>query len=512
MSRVALTIKNAWIALIFQLLYIIIQFFSRDIFLDNLGDDFIGTVGTLKSILQFLNLSELGIGTAVGFALYKPIYDNNREAINEIIGYLGFLYKRIGLFVLSVSLILMLFFPYFFQNTNINFYTIIFLFIALLVSNLLSYFFAYYMFLLQADQKSYVNITIGQSVFILRLFLQCLVLIYFQDVMLWILLELVTPFIYIFILRKKIRQTYPWLIFNFKITKTIRKRHKGLLKKIKQISFHKLGTFVTNSTDNIIIFSMVSPAMVAFVGNYQMIMNNINLLVSKLFDGTNASVGNLVAENDLKSMLKVFWEFMALRFLIAGCSTILLYIGFDDFLTLWLGEKYLLSNTILIVLIIIFFMLQVRQPIDSFKQAYGLYDDVWSPVVQSIINLALSIIFVLKYGVLGVFIGTMLSQFIIVMLWRPYYVFKYGFKINHVIYWKGFGLHLLYFSMAFGIYYLISINFILDTSTNLLSLFVRLLKYGILFFLIYFSILALFSLGFKNIIERFYNLIKKKFK
>src|SRR5690606_22523886 len=233
-------------------------------------------------------------------------------------------------------------------------------------------------------------ITIGQSVFILRLVLQCLVLIYLQNVMLWILLELLTPFVYIFILRKKIRHTYPWLVFNLKLTKDNRNNQKSLLKKIKQISFHKLGTFVSNSTDNIIVFSMVNPAMVAFVGNYQMIINNINLLVSKLFDGTNASVGNLVAENDLKTMLKVFWEFMALRFLIAGCSTILLYIGFDSLITLWLGEKYLLSNTILIVLIMIFFVLQIRQPIDSFKQAYGLYDDIWSPVAQSVINLVFS--------------------------------------------------------------------------------------------------------------------------
>ena len=109
MSRVALSIKNAWIALVFQLIYVGIQFFSRDIFLEKLGDSFIGTVETLKSILQFLNLSELGIGAAVGFSLYQPIFNNNREKINEIIGYLGFLYKRIGFFVLSSALLLMFF-------------------------------------------------------------------------------------------------------------------------------------------------------------------------------------------------------------------------------------------------------------------------------------------------------------------------------------------------------------------------------------------------------------------
>ena len=110
MSRLALTLKNAWIALVFYIAYIFIQFYSRNIFLDRLGDDFMGVVGTLKSILQFLNLSELGIGAAVGFSLYKPIYDKNRDKINEIIGYLGFLYQRIGVFVFSAAMLLLFFF------------------------------------------------------------------------------------------------------------------------------------------------------------------------------------------------------------------------------------------------------------------------------------------------------------------------------------------------------------------------------------------------------------------
>lgn len=510
MSRVALTIKNAWIALVFQLIYIVIQFFSRDIFLEKLGDSFIGTVETLKSILQFLNLSELGIGAAVGFSLYKPLFDNNRDKINEIIGYLGFLYKRIGFFVLISALLLMFFFPLIFKDTEISLPIIIFLFIALLVSNLISYFFAYYMFLLEADQKGYINITINQSVFVLRLVLQCIVLIYLENIQLWILLELVTPFIYIFILRKKIRQVYPWLIFNLKVTKEIRNNNKALLKKIKQLSFHKLGTFVSNSTDNIIIFSFINPSTVAFVGNYQMIMNNINLLVGKLFEGTNAGVGNLVAENDIKNMLKVFWEFMALRFFIAGCSSILLFIGFDSLISLWLGDKYLLSQTVLLALIIIFFMLQVRQPIDSFKQAYGLYDDIWSPVIQSIINLLFSIVFVIKYGVLGVFLGTMISQFIIVMLWRPYYVFKYGFQINHWIYWKGFGFHLVLFAITYLLYHLLTQNYNFEGSTNLITLFVNLLKFGVLFISIYFAVLSLFSRGFRELLNRVVQLIRNK--
>jgi O-antigen/teichoic acid export membrane protein len=249
---------------------------------------------------------------------------------------------------------------------------------------------------------------------------------------------------------------------------------------------------------------------VAIVGNYQMVMNNISLLVGKLFEGTNASVGNLVSENDIKKTLKVFWEFMSLRFFFAGCTSIALYIGFDDFLRLWLGEEYLLSHTILITLIVIFFMLQVRQPVDSFKQAYGLYSDIWAPVIQSVINLVLSIIFVIKYGILGVFLGTLISQFLITMLWKPYYMFKYGFNVSHFIYWKGFGFHLLYLAVTYAIYYYVSGFINIEISSALLLLFVKLLVSSLLFLVIYFSILITFSKGFKNLINRVYLLIKAK--
>ncbi len=512
MSRVALTLKNAWIALIFYVVYIGVQFYSRNIFLDRLGDDFMGIVGTLKNILQFLNLSELGIGAAVGFSLYKPIYDNNKEKINEIIGYLGFLYKRIGLFVFSAAMILLLFFPTIFSKTDISLGIIIFLFIALLTSNLLSYLFAYHVFLLEADQKGYKNVKINQSIFILRLLLQCVALLVFNSLLFWIALELLMPFIYIFLVRKKVKQTYPWLKFKFKATKEIRARNKALLKKIKELSFHKIGNFVSNGTDNIVIFSFINPATVAFVVNYQLIMNNINTLVSQFFNGTNASVGNLVAENNMGNTMKVFWEMMALRFFFAGCASILMFVGFDDLITIWLGSKYIMSQNVLISLIIIFYILQIRTPVNTFVQAYGLYSDVWAPLVQSLINLAISIIMVIKLGVIGVFIGTIISQTAIVLLWRPFYLFRSGFQINVLEYWKGFVLHLIYFGLAIGAYYVI-IDYIdiFETGENLIYLLLKLVNHGIVFTVIYMIVLRLLSRGFTNLTSRLLTLVKTRF-
>ncbi len=510
MSRLAHTIKNARIALIFHVLYVLTQFVARNVFLEYLGDDFVGTTGTIKSILQFLNLAELGIGAAVGFSLYGPIFKNDRAKINEIIGYLGFLYKRIGFIVLAVAIVLTFFFPFIFANSSVDDTLILYLFAALLTSNLLSYFFAYFMFLLEADQKNYVNNIINQSIFILRLLLQCLILFYLKDIVLWITMEIVSSVLYVFLLRRKIKKIYPWLDFKYKTTKEIRQENKLLLQKIKQLSVHKIGNFVSNGTDNILIFAFINPESVAFVGNYQLVMNNLNTLLNKLFVGTNASVGNLVAENDLKTMDKVFWEMMALRFFFAGIMCMGLWAGFDSFIIFWLGENYLLSKYILLCFISIFFILQVRQPVDCFKQAYGLYSDTWAPIVQSIVNLAISLVCIIKYGIIGVLFGTVVSQLIIVMVWRPYFLFRNGFKWPVIKYVRGFTFHLLYLSLA-GFLCFTSLNYIdFKSGSGWISSLFNLISSCLIFAVFYFLILKFFSKGFKDVINRLINYFKKR--
>ena len=132
MSRVKYALKNIKVNLVFYLLYTLVGFFSRKIFLEYLGNEFVGLVGTLQGILGFLNLAELGIGTAIGFSLYKPLYENDRGTLNKIISLMGYLYKRVALLVLGVGVICSLFFGYFFEDTPFSLVLILYCFYAFL--------------------------------------------------------------------------------------------------------------------------------------------------------------------------------------------------------------------------------------------------------------------------------------------------------------------------------------------------------------------------------------------
>ena len=117
-SRVKKTLLNARVNLVFYFLTLALSFFSRKIFLDCLGADFVGLTGTLQNLLGFLNLAELGIGSAIGYVLYKPLFERNQEKINEIISVMGYLYRCIGIMILSAGCVLACFLPLIFPDST----------------------------------------------------------------------------------------------------------------------------------------------------------------------------------------------------------------------------------------------------------------------------------------------------------------------------------------------------------------------------------------------------------
>jgi O-antigen/teichoic acid export membrane protein len=447
MSRLKLTLLNAKVGVLFHLLFVFVQFFARKVFLDNLGDDFIGTTSTLQSFLSFLNLAELGIGTAIGFVLYKPLFNKNTGEITQIIRFLGFIYKKIGFAIIAIAVILAAFFPLIFHDTPVPLGIIYYAFFVFLSGSLFGYFFNYHIFLLQADQKEYKVTKVFQSFNVIKIILQILAVLILKSFILYLTLELLTNIISTIFIRKTLKKEYPWLSLVNNNTENIKdfENYPFLIKKIKQISLHKLGTFISGGTNNILIFSFINAQAVVFFGNYNLLISSVDQLVTKLFSGTNASVGNLIAEKDNNKNQQIFWELMSLRFFIAGIGFIGILTLIDPFIKIWLGEKYILDLNILLVFGINFLLGQIRQPIDVFKQGYGLYADTWAPVAQGIINLAVSFALAKPFGLMGILLGNTISLLIIVMAWRPYYVYKQGFEIYFNSYLKGFLKHILLF-------------------------------------------------------------------
>lgn len=210
-SRVKKSLLNARVNLIFYFLTLALSFFSRKIFLDTLGADFVGLTGTLQNLLGFLNLAELGIGSAIGYVLYKPLFDHDETKINEIISVFGYIYRWIGMIILGAGLIMACFLPLIFPHTKFEMGIIFFAYFSFLVSSLLGYFINYKQTLLGADQKNYVVTAYFQSANIIKTIIQMASAYYTGSYYMWVTIEIVFGIVYSFILNWKINQTYPWL-------------------------------------------------------------------------------------------------------------------------------------------------------------------------------------------------------------------------------------------------------------------------------------------------------------
>jgi len=443
-SRTSLSIKNAKFALIFYIINLVLSFFSRKVFIDYLGTEILGLNTTLLNLLGFLNLAELGIGNAISYALYKPLSDKNTKTINEIVSIQGYWYKKIAYLVLISATILMCFFPILFAKTNLSLWYVYLTFIVLLANSLFSYFWNYLQIVLSADQKQY-KVTINrQSCIGIKVILQMLAIIYLPNgYIFWLIIEFIFAIIMTTSLSYIIKKEYPWLKPSKELGKKIQNEYPNIISKTKQLFFHRIAGFVLTQTSPIIIYAYTSLTLVAIYGNYLLIVSGITALLGAIFSSINAGVGNLVAQGNKEQINKVFWELFSVRFLFVTSVCYGVYWLTKPFITIWVGETYLLDNLTLTLTISIMYINLMRTVIDSFINAYGLYRDIWATITETFLNLSLSIILGYYFGIHGILTGVLISLFAIVFIWKPYFCYSQGFNINFINYIIGYGKHIL---------------------------------------------------------------------
>ena len=255
---------NAEVNILFYFLSLFFAFFSRKIFLDCLGAEFIGLTGTLNNILGYLNLSELGISACIGYFLFKPLQSGNREEIQDILSLLGYLYNWIGAIIFCGAFIVSLFFPLIFSHTELSLGIIYFAFYSFLGSSLIGYFINYRQILLGADQKRYLVAIYMQTANLLKIALQIYLAYNYRNLYVWVGIEFLFGLLGCIVLNWKINKEYPWLKVNKRRGRQLLKQYPEIISKTKQVFIHKIKDFMLIKSDELFIFFFVSLKMVAY--------------------------------------------------------------------------------------------------------------------------------------------------------------------------------------------------------------------------------------------------------
>ena len=333
-------------ALVFYFINLILQFFSRKIFLDYLGAEVLGLNTTATNLLQFLNLAELGVGAAIACTLYKPLAEKDTDTINEIVSLQGWLYRRIAWIVIVGSVVLMAFFPWIFAKMPLPLWYAYASFGVLLVSALLSYFVNYKQIVLSADQQEYrIQYTYKASM-LAKLLCQILAIRYLPNgYVWWLVLEVVFAVVASVALNRVIARTYPCLKTDLYVGKELARKYPDVLTKVKQLFFHKIAGFALTQSSPIIIYAYTTLTIVALYGNYMLIVMGVQTLMTALFNSVNAGVGNLIAEGDKRKIMSVFAELFSIRFLFSCIMCFGVLLVTPSFVSFWIGKEYVMDST-----------------------------------------------------------------------------------------------------------------------------------------------------------------------
>ncbi|MBO5060349.1 MAG: hypothetical protein J6C82_05495 [Clostridia bacterium] len=449
MSRTTHSLRNFIMSTFGAILTILFNFISRTVLIKTLGSDYIGINGLFTNVLSMLSLADLGVGTAILYNLYKPIEDKDFHRITVLMDFYKKLYRVIGLVIFVLGVCLIPFLPNIIKDydrlrqLNIN---AVLLFLLFLFRTTSSYwFFAYKTALVKAHQKEYVLKPI-EFVFLLAMnILQILVLILFKNYIFFIVVSIVMQLIQNIVCALKTEKMYPYI--KEKTPDRLEKsERKEIFKNCYALFLYKINTVVTNATGNIVLSAFLGITSVGLYSNYTLIVTAIRSVVSKVYVAMTASLGNLHAEGDVKHEEKIFNTVNFITFIMYGIAAIGMAIVCNDFVNVWIGNKYLISPMEIpgtgfsvsfpLLLGIEIYVLGINLFLSYFRNSMGLFQQgKYRPIATIIINLAVSVFLVTKIGISGVVIGTIVSALATYIWYDPMIIYRHTFKTSTKEYW-----------------------------------------------------------------------------
>lgn len=429
----------------------IVGLVCRMVFTRTLSADYLGISGLFTNILTMLSLAELGIGSAIVYALYKPLATNDRKKIASLVKFYGKCYQVIGIIVAIAGIIVIPFLDILIKEQPEIKESLYLIYCIYLFNTASSYFFSYRGSLIVAAQQNYIVtgvnyiITIGQSI------LQVIWLLATHEYIGYLIIQAIGTLIYNFTISYIAKQKFPYIIAK-NIAPLEKEEKQGLVKNIRALVIWKLSGLLVNSTDNIIITYFSGLSAVGLSSNYTLLSTTLNSLLNQLFNGITASVGNLNAIESKEKRLSMFYSINLANFWLFGWTSIGIFVVSTDIVHLLFGGEYVLPLNIPFVIALNFYMVGMQSAVWTFKNTLGLFrPGRYLLIITAIINLVCSIWFGKMWGLFGILFATAISRAFTNTWYDPYAVFKYGFHESAVPYFLRYAKYatILVFTGAF---------------------------------------------------------------
>ncbi len=429
------SLLNVSVSVVFKVLLLIGAILVRRYLIKYTGNGVNGLNSLYVSIIGFLSVAELGVGSAITFCMYKPIVEGDNDKVSALYHLFTRLYLVIGAIILVAGCIILPILPYLasgHDQVDQNLYLTFFLF---LVSVVVTYLFSSKTSLINAYKNNYITTAINSCGMLMQYGLQILVLFLTQSFVWYLVCAIVSAVAQWGVTEIVARIKYNPIIKNKQ--KIDAETKKEVTKNVKAMFMHKIGGVLVNTADSVIISAFISVAILGKYTNYTTIMVSMTGVLMLFFTPLTSVIGHLCVEED-KGAVKKYLNFFHTFNFILGTVFFLGYYGIIDNLVnicFKSNEELELVKSVSFIITLNYFIQFMRQATMLFRDATGtFYNDRWKPLFEGLLNIGLSIGFVYLFGylfgedfaVVGVIVATIITNLTICHIVEPHVLYKYA--------------------------------------------------------------------------------------
>lgn len=408
---------NTLSSLLYQIITIICGFILPRIILQYYGSEVNGLVNSITQFLQVIAFLDLGVGAVVQTALYKPLADKDCDQISKIYKSASKFFKNIARILIVYMIILIIFYPIV-VNKSFDFYYTATLIIAMGISYFAQYYFGVVnRLLLIADQNGYIQYNI-QIVTLIINTIACIILIK-MNVSIQIV-KLTTSIIY---LARPLLFKY-YVDKKYSINKNIIYNVEPINQKWNGVAQH-VAAVVIDGTDSIVLTIFSTLTNVSIYGVYNLVVMGVKQLFMSLTNGIQSLIGELWAKQEMDTLYdffsKIEWMIHMGTIYLFGCTACLI-VPFIEVYTYGINDANYIQKSFAMLLVIANGIHCLRIPYVVMILAAGHYKQTQSNyLITAFVNIIVSILLVIKYGLIGVAIGTLVSM-LYQTIWMANYV------------------------------------------------------------------------------------------
>ncbi len=428
LNRTKNTQRNMAFGLGNKAVAIVLPFLIRTVIIRTLGAEYLGLNSLFSSILQVLNMSELGFSSAVVYSMYKPIAENDDDAICALLNFYRTVYRIIGTGILIVGLILLPFLTNFIKDgavpEGINIYI---LYCFYLANTVISYFlFAYKTSVLYAFQRSDVTSRTLMLTQGLMYLVQIVLLLVTRNYYLYIVMMPIFTVINNLINAYRIKKLFPQYVCRGKIGA---RELASVKKQVPGLMINKICHTSRNALDNIFISAFLGLTVAGMYGNYYYVMNALFSVLIIFNNSVVAGVGNSEVTETREKNYEMMKRLNFIYMWIVGWCAICLLLLYQPFVALSFGREMLFPMGIVVLFCMYFYTFEMGVVRGIYAEAAGLWWETrWYSVAEALTNLTLNYLLGKYFGVAGIISATMISLFFINFLLSSRVVFRCYFK------------------------------------------------------------------------------------